>query len=348
MRVLVTTDPGLEDLVRDELAQVVPQAVATRPPYAPAGVLRVELADAQLESLYTLRTAHHVIEVLGEMPGRTLADVARIAGEVPIPALAAARSFRVTTEHVGALDVARMKVQGIAGAEFKRRYDTAVDLEGFGVEVRVDLLGDQVVVGVQRTRRSLSKRLRRARAIRSSLRPTVGAAMIRLVGAHRGGGRLIDPLCGTGTIPIEAAEINPELDVEACDWDAETVTAARETIANHDLTIEVRDLDARDLDRAYDVPFDYIVTDPPYGVRQGRRADLVALYSGLLAAFERSLTENGRIAIVVVKFRAFLRALAPTALDIVDERLIDVGGLHPRIFVLERRGRGGVRRRGPA
>ena len=83
--------------------------------------------------------------------------------------------------------------------------------------------------------------------------------------------------------------------------------------------------------------FDYIVCDPPYGVRQGKHSNIGRLYRDLLQSFEQALADGGRIVIVVLKFRAFLKALAPTPLAVTDERLIESGGLHPRIFVLSRR-----------
>jgi putative N6-adenine-specific DNA methylase/tRNA (guanine6-N2)-methyltransferase len=107
-------------------------------------------------------------------------------------------------------------------------------------------------------------------------------------------------------------------------------------VANHDLVIEVRLCDARSLTLVYPEPFDYIVTDPPYGVRQARRVDMTELYGSLLAEFERALSDAGAIALVVLKLRAFMTALQDTGLRVAQERLIESGGLHPRIFVLRK------------
>jgi putative N6-adenine-specific DNA methylase/tRNA (guanine6-N2)-methyltransferase len=200
----------------------------------------------------------------------------------------------------------------------------------------VNLYGDRLIVGVQRTAESLAKRIQRVRSLRTALKPTIAAAMIRLIGAHRGAGRLIDPLCGTGTIPIEAKRINPQLTVFASDWDDETVETARGTVANHGLDIQLRQCDARTLTSWYEQPFDYIVTDPPYGVRQAKHTDIGLLYENLLTSFARALADAGILAIVVLKLRAFQRALEGAGLRVVHERLIESGGLHPRIFVLER------------
>jgi hypothetical protein len=46
------------------------------------------------------------------------------------------------------------------------------------------------------------------------------------------------------------------------------------------------------------------------------------------------LKPTGSIALVVVKYRSFLKALEHSDLEITHERTIDLGGLQPRILVL--------------
>jgi hypothetical protein len=63
---------------------------------------------------------------------------------------------------------------------------------------------------------------------------------------------------------------------------------------------------------------------------------MTELYGSLLAEFERALSDAGAIALVVLKLRAFMTALQDTGLRVAQERLIESGGLHPRIFVLRK------------
>ncbi|RMF71539.1 MAG: methyltransferase domain-containing protein, partial [Acidobacteria bacterium] len=214
---------------------------------------------------------------------------------------------------------------------------TPVDLEGFEINVRVDLIGDKLLVGIQRTRESLARRIRRARPLRTSLKPTIAAAMVRLARCHRGARSLLDPMCGTGTIPIEAREANPELLVAASDWDEETVATARATIARHGLEIEVRRLDVREAAAGWGRPFDAVVTDPPYGLRQGRRVRLGALYTFVLRGCLDALADDGRLVVICPRRKAFEGAVRRLPLTVVHERVVETGGLFPRIWVLERR-----------
>jgi putative N6-adenine-specific DNA methylase/tRNA (guanine6-N2)-methyltransferase len=332
---LLTTDEGIEDIAGQELLETQPSAQVHREPFGFKGHVVVD--GMPLDELLRLTTIQHVIELRGEAEAGSLADLRRAMAGIDVPEMIDASSFRVTSERRGEHDFDHMEIQRVAGAVLVERYGTRVDLEHHELNVRVDLYGDRLVAGVQRTAKSLGNRIKRTRALRTALKPTIAAAMVRLVGAHRGAGRLIDPLCGTGTIPIEAKQINPRLTVLASDWDDETVETARGTVANHGLDIELRLCDARTLSSFYAGPFDYIVTDPPYGVRQAKRADIGVLYESLLGSFDQALAKSGKIAIVVLKLRAFQKGLEGSGLRVVHERLIESGGLHPRIFVLEKR-----------
>jgi putative N6-adenine-specific DNA methylase/tRNA (guanine6-N2)-methyltransferase len=338
VRFLLTTDPGIEDLVADELRERCPGATVDTSPYGFPGQVRAETLGAA--ELLRLGTIHHVVEIRGEFDAESLDDVRHHVADVPFPELATARSFRASSTRLGEHGFGSTDLARAGGGVLNDRYGTTVDLEHHEVNARVDLYGNRLVVGLQLTRDSLGKRIERAKALRTSLKPTVAVAMLRLAGAQNGAGRLIDPMCGTGTIPIEARRINPQLELFASDWDEQTVTVARDTFRNHDATIDLRVCDARSLPRLHPGPFDFIVTDPPYGVRQAKRMDLTAMYGSILPSMAGVLADTGRIVLLVVKRRAFLRALDGGPLRIVHERLIDIGGLHPRIYVLRRDGSG--------
>jgi putative N6-adenine-specific DNA methylase/tRNA (guanine6-N2)-methyltransferase len=331
---LLTTDPGLEDVVAGEVVEKLPGAGVDIRPYGCRGRVRVEAPAA--DELLRLTTIHHVIEIRGESEARTLDEIKNGLANVDFPELRSASSFRVSSKLIGEQDFEKLEIQRVAGALLHDRYGTPVDLEDFEVDIRVDLYGRHLVAGVQRTRDSLGNRLKRARPLRSAVKPTIAAAMVRLACAHRGAGMLIDPMCGTGTIPIEAARINPRLEVMASDWDEETVEVARETVANHGLRIEPRVADARHLGETAPATFDYIVTNPPYGVRQAKRTSIARLYRSLLPSFAGAIKDSGRLVLIVVKYRAFLSVLEGCGLRVSGERVVDLGGIDARIYLLEK------------
>jgi len=333
MKFLLTTDPGIEEIAAAEVREKLPGAGAVARPYGCPGQVGVETSG--VDGLLRLTTIHHVIEVRGESEILPLDGIRSWVRGLPFPELADAASFRVSSRLVGNHDVGKLELQRAGGGVLHERYGTPVDLEGFEINVRVDLYANQLVAGIQETRDSLGNRVERVRPLRSAIKPTIAAAMLRLAGAHRGGGVLIDPMCGSGTIPIEAARANPGLDVRASDWDAETLEVARETMARHRVEVEPRLADARRLGETDPGRFDYIVTNPPYGVRQARRTSISRLYRALLPSFARAVRDSGRIVMVVVKYRAFLAALEGSGLRVAAERVVAFGGLEPRIYLLE-------------
>lgn len=76
--------------------------------------------------------------------------------------------------------------------------------EGAEYPVRVFLLKDQVTVGLDTTGESLHKRGYRKLTVKAPIAENLAAALIMLT-PWNGGRILVDPFCGGGTIPIEAA-----------------------------------------------------------------------------------------------------------------------------------------------
>lgn len=333
MHYLLTSDPGLEQLSAEEARECDPSAEVVHG----ADGIRIETRHEQ--RLFALRTIHHIVRIRHECRAATLEAIGEALERVGLPELERAASFRVTSHCTGDAALGRAELAGMAGAALKRRYGTAVDLEQFAVNVRVDLHDDRLMCGVQLTRESLGHRIHRREALRTALRPTVAAAMLRLAGADRGTGRLIDPMCGAATIPIEAHRLNPQLAIAAADWDRPTVELARRSLTEHGVEVDLEQADARSLGNARPASFDYIVTDPPYGVRQAKRTSIARLYGALLPSFERALTPVGRIVLLVVKYRTFVRVVETSALEIVGERRVELGGLEARIVVMERKRR---------
>ena len=76
--------------------------------------------------------------------------------------------------------------------------------DGANYPVRVFLLKDQVTVGLDTTGESLHKRGYRKLTVKAPIAENLAAALIMLT-PWNGGRILVDPFCGGGTIPIEAA-----------------------------------------------------------------------------------------------------------------------------------------------
>lgn len=334
VRSLVLTDPGLESVACDELRECWPSAETCFPLGDTSGRLIVELpGDADFTRL---RTAHHVVRLLGESDAASLEDVRLAVRQVEIPELESAASFRVTTSRKGDHAFKSEQIAGAAGAVLQQRYGTPVDLSDYEVNVRADLHGARLTIGVQLTRESLGARMRRTVPLRTALKPTIAAAMVRLSGAHQGHGTLLDPMCGAGTVPFEASTTNPALRVIGTDWDLPTLHNARRTLRDNGVDVPLVAADVRHVADVVTQRFDFVVTDPPYGVRQARRARLSVFYARMLHGIVEALADRARVVLISPRRQAMLRALGEVPLEVVDERQVETGGLRPRIWVTRR------------
>lgn len=326
---LLACVPGLERLVAAEVTELDPDASVEGVP-APGLVLARGLETDPL----VLRTVQHVVRVRAEATAGDLDGLRSAVGAVDVPELAGARSFRATGVVHGAAPFSAREAAGAAGFAVKRRHGTAVYLEAPDVNVRVDVVGDRLFVGVQLTREPLDRRVRRGAPLRVSLKATVAAALVRAAGAHRGGGAILDPTCGSGTIVVEAAAACPALELHASDWDAATLEVARGTFRNHGLEVATRCVDARRLESGWGRTFRFVVANPPFGRRVGRRLRIAAFLEEVLRSAASVLERGGRLALVTPRRKALERALLRVPLRVLDEHSAAMGDLRPGLFVL--------------
>ncbi len=113
----------------------------------------------------------------------------------------------VTHSHYGAL-----KVKDAIVDQFRERCGTrpSVDVAAPAVRINVRMERDAVVIAVDLAGDSLHRRGYRARQLAAPLKENVAAAILLRSGWPRiaaAGGSFVDPMCGSGTLPIEAALI---------------------------------------------------------------------------------------------------------------------------------------------
>jgi putative N6-adenine-specific DNA methylase len=273
------------------------------------------LARANLE----LRTASRVLVRVGTFHASAFHELERRAARLPwesylIPG--GTVSFRVTSRksklyHQGGI------AQRLAEAAARRVPGVAVSATGGQLFV-VRLFHDECTISADASGAHLHQRGYRLASAKAPLRETLAAAML-LAAGWNGSRPLIDPLCGSGTIPIEAAllarRIAPGSSRDfACErwpafpssvWPAVRAAAASRTLSGAPAPIIGSDRDAGAIQAATDnaaragvgecIEFrrcsvsaldppsgpGFVVTNPPYGVRVGRSRDLRDLYAQL-------------------------------------------------------------------
>ena len=188
--------------------------------------------------------------------------------------------------------------------------------DGESFPIRVFLMKDEVTVGLDTTGESLHKRGYRKLTSKAPIAENLAASLIMLT-PWRGDRVLVDPFCGSGTFPIEAAmmaaNIAPGMNrsftaekwghiVEKSNW-YEAIDEAREMV---DMSVET-DIQGFDIDDSmvaiarqnakmagvdklihfqrrsvaelsHPKKYGFIITNPPYGERLEEKAALPALY----------------------------------------------------------------------
>lgn len=188
--------------------------------------------------------------------------------------------------------------------------------DGEAFPVRVFLLKDEVTVGLDTTGESLHKRGYRKLAAKAPIAENLAAALIMLT-PWRSDRILVDPFCGSGTIPIEAAmmaanmapgmnraftaenwshivgrriwydtveeagelvDLEVETDIQGYDIDESMVAAARENAKLAGVEKLIHFQKRGIHELSHAKKYGFIITNPPYGERLEDKENLPSLY----------------------------------------------------------------------
>ena len=195
---------------------------------------------------------------------------------------------------------------------------------GADYAVRVSILKDEVTVGLDTSGESLHKRGYRKLTSKAPITETLAAAII-LHTPWKSDRLLVDPFCGSGTFPIEAALIgmniapgikrefaaekfsfldkkiwenarteakdmirhDVELNIQGYDIDSEIIQAAMQNakLAGVADKIHLQAKDVRDLSSSKQ--YGFIITNPPYGERMEEKKDMPKLYETIGKTFNK-------------------------------------------------------------
>lgn len=320
---------GLEPILAAELRALARTHRLELRGEEPGGVdFAADLAGIQGANLH-LRTASRVLARIGGFHASAFHELERRARRLPwelFLAPGAAVTFRVTSRksrlyHQGAvaqrlLSAAAEQVGGLRVAPAAEEDESAT---AAGVQVVVvRLFRDECTVSADSSGELLHRRGYRLATAKAPLRETLAAAML-LAGGWEGTAPLLDPMCGSGTIPIEGAllarRIPPGLHRRFAfeDWpghDGDAWRRLRDEAAGQVLprasapilgsdrdegAIEAAAANAARAGVRDDIVFrraaisaveppeqaGWLVCNPPYGTRVGERARLRNLYAQL-------------------------------------------------------------------
>lgn len=221
-------------------------------------------------------------------------------------------------------------IQSVMKKAMVRRMQQKYQVEWFAEDgaaypVRVFLKKDVVTVGIDTSGVSLHKRGYREVSGKAPITETLAAALIMLTPWHKDR-ILVDPFCGSGTFPIEAAMIaaniapgmnrdftaeewtnmidrklwyecvkeaedmidtTVKVDIQGYDIDGDVIKAARENAKRAGVEHMIHFQQRAVADLSHPKKYGFIITNPPYGERLEDKADLPALYTQIGQAYQR-------------------------------------------------------------
>ena len=188
--------------------------------------------------------------------------------------------------------------------------------DGASYPIRVFLMKDVVTIGIDTSGVSLHKRGYRQMKVKVPITETLAAALIMLT-PWKKERILVDPFCGSGTFPIEAAmmaanmapgmnrsflaeewdnlipkkawydaldeandlvDVNVSVDIQGYDIDAEAVKAARQNAKDAGVDHLIHFQERAVKDLRHPKKYGFIITNPPYGERLEEKKNLPELY----------------------------------------------------------------------
>ncbi len=291
------------------------------------------LGDAQAvcRANVFLRTAERVLLKAGSFHAVTYDElfegIRALPWEVYLPKDAkfwVTKAASIKSKLFSPSDIQRIVKKAIV-EKMKEYYDVEWFAEtGAQYPIRVFLMKDEVIVTIDTTGDSLHKRGYRTMSGAAPISETLAAALIRLTPWHADR-ILVDPFCGSGTFPIEAAmmaaNIAPGMNREftAQEWMNliakktwyETMDEAQELVKT-DVTVDIQgyDIDADVLRVArenakragvdhlihfqkrsiselrHPKKYGFLIMNPPYGERMEDKKDLPELYRQIGEAYQ--------------------------------------------------------------
>ncbi|MGI5120887.1 methyltransferase domain-containing protein [Marinactinospora thermotolerans] len=279
-------------------------------------------------------------ELVDETVLKELLEVRRASGgSAAVPGVDVAASFlgKRNYNRYDIEDVVGERVAGLLRLPYHSRRGGTAPPQG-GLSLRVTVEGAQAVLALRLADRPLHRRTYKEASTPGTTHPPLAAAMARLAGIEPGM-RVLDPCCGTGTIPIEARAIAPEARIVGTDHGADiTAKAAANGAAAAggeagETAWAVADAGRLPLGPA---TVDRVVSNPPWGRQVEARARLAGGPGRFYGEIERVLTPQGTVVLLLHEPEEHIAHAEGAGLRLREAIPVSLFGTRPSIVLLSR------------
>ncbi|VAW37121.1 23S rRNA (guanine(2445)-N(2))-methyltransferase, partial [hydrothermal vent metagenome] len=319
---------GLETVVKQEV-----QALGFEEVVVSDGRIQFNatLADIPKANLW-LRCADRVLLKISEFQAHTFDDLFEQTKALPWETwITPDGRFTVNAKSVKSVLKSGRSCQSIVKKAVVERLKTAYQLDWFpetgaAFTIRLALVRNTALLTIDTSGTGLHRRGYRAQAGEAPLKETFAAGLVKLT-QWQPGQRLLDPMCGSGTVLIEAAMIGrnmapglnrefaaegwPIIPAEA--WQTARQEAKKAQLPSGKLQLFGSDIDSasialarsnaqkagvgddivftpKDVKKLWiDQQFGVVITNPPYGIRMAEYRNLNGIYIAFNKTFRKKL-----------------------------------------------------------
>ena len=210
LELFAACQPGLEPLLVGEL-----QGLGVEPKVQPGGASFRGDHETVLRCGLWLGTASHVVIRLAQFPCRALGELERKAADLPWhawlrPQVAVAVHVTTKASRIYHTDAAAERITNALAIAFGRKLPNARPDDDMIARIAVRIRDDVCTISLDSTSTPLHRRGYRLDGRKAPLREDIAHALV-LASGFTPELALLDPFCGSGTIPIEAAGLAANL-----------------------------------------------------------------------------------------------------------------------------------------
>ncbi len=222
----------------------------------------------------------------------------------------------------------------IAARELARVYEVKLSPKHGGLTLRVEILNEELVIG-----KVLKSNLHRRKYTKfkhpAMINPLIAAATAYLAKLSKKD-LILDPFCGSGTIPIEVA-LTLNCEAQGSDINSRYVKGALKNAKEANATAQVNFFTSAISKLGVKRRYTTIITDPPRGMRL-QVEDLSSIYRELAMAARNALVDSGKLIVAVLREARKIssRRLGEVGFKLIKELSILQGGVNVYIQYFEK------------
>lgn len=279
-----------------------------------------------------LRTTERVLLKVGEVRAGTFEELFQGTKALPweeyIPRNGkfwVTKATSVKSKLFSAPDIQSVMKKAMVERMKEKYHQSWFEEDGASYPVRVSFMKDVATIGLDTSGTALHKRGYRQMTTKAPITETLAAALILLT-PWRGDRILVDPFCGSGTFPIEAAmmaanmapgmnrsflaeewsnlvpkkhwyevmdeaqelaDFSVQTDIQGFDIDAEAIRSARENARLAGVDHLIHFQQRPVKELRHPKKYGFLITNPPYGERLEEKSALPGLYRELGESYQR-------------------------------------------------------------